>query len=148
MFLFLFLFYCFSQWISPSRFFKSTRGFRQGYPFNTLLFILVMEGFSRFIDHVKLEKFVNGVKVMTIESITHFLFVDDVLYFGNGIVDEWIYFMILSCSLLKPLVLIPSLKSLVFIIMLSTHRFFLKSNFCFPLIGVHWRQGSNTYAIF
>lgn len=35
------------------------------------------------------EDIIKGLKVSTHHNLTHSLFVDDVLFFGNGTLDEW-----------------------------------------------------------
>lgn len=41
------------------------------------------------IIQTKLENNIKGVNVTSLIQITHLLFVDDVLIFGLGIVEEW-----------------------------------------------------------
>jgi hypothetical protein len=74
---------------SPSSFFKSTRGLRQGCPLSPLLFLLIVEGLSRIILKLVVEGKIEGVLVAKGIRITHLLFVDDVLLFGNGTLTEW-----------------------------------------------------------
>jgi len=74
---------------SPTRFFKSSRGLRQGCPLSPLLFLLVVEGLSRIIQEQVKEKNIEGVSVARGLKITHLMFVDDVILFGNGKITEW-----------------------------------------------------------
>jgi hypothetical protein len=74
---------------SPTSFFKSTRGLRQGFPLSPLLFLLVVEGLSRAIQEQVMEKKIEGVLVARGIRITHLMFVDDVIIFGNGKITEW-----------------------------------------------------------
>jgi hypothetical protein len=73
----------------PSSFFKSSRGLRQGCLLSPLLFLLVVEGLSRSIQKLVVERKIEGVLVEKGIRITHLLFVDDVLLFGNGTITEW-----------------------------------------------------------
>jgi len=70
-------------------FFQSTRGFRQGCPISPLLFLLVIKGFSRLVLKAKREGNLKGINVSSLHYITHLLFVDDVLIFGDGSAEEW-----------------------------------------------------------
>lgn len=74
---------------SPTYFFSSSRGIRQGCPLSPLLFILVIEGLRRLIASTKMDGKIKGIKVATSIYITHLLFVDDVILFGSGTIEEW-----------------------------------------------------------
>lgn len=67
-----------------SPFFHSERGLRQGCPLSPLLFLLVMEGISRLIKDMHLKGRLIGIRITNKCTITHLLFVDDVLIFLNG----------------------------------------------------------------
>jgi len=73
----------------PSNFFHCHRGLRQGCPMSPLLFILVMDGLSRLICSAKQNGFLRGIQVSPKRSMTHVLFVDDVLLFGVASEEEW-----------------------------------------------------------
>ena len=75
---------------SPSPFFSSSRGIRQGCPLSPLLFILVIEGLSLLIEDAKRNGKIKGIKISHHLSLTHLLFVDDVILFGLGILEEWL----------------------------------------------------------
>ena len=77
---------------SSSSFFPASRGLRQGCPFSPLLFILVIEGLSILIEEAKRTVKVKGIKVTSKLSLTHLLFVDDVILFGLGSYEEWLAF--------------------------------------------------------
>jgi len=82
---------------SPSGFFKSSRGLRQGCPLSPLLFLLIIEGLSRSISLAKERGFIKGVIFSGNLSLTHLLFVDDVLLFGRLCALEWKwYYRIIS----------------------------------------------------
>ena len=66
---------------SPTDFFKATRGVRQGYPLPPYLFLLIIEGFSRFVSRDKSLGLIQGVRVTPKTHMTHLLFVDDVMCF-------------------------------------------------------------------
>jgi hypothetical protein len=82
---------CFSVLINgnPTNFFKGSRGIRQGFPLSPLLFLLVIEGLSILIKNAKRDGKLSGIKLCSGNFITHLLFVDDILIFGNGSVSEW-----------------------------------------------------------
>ena len=69
---------------AASPFFHAERGLRQGCPLSPLLFLLVAEGLSRAIRVARDEGRFSGIKVAPNVSITHLLFVDDVLIFCSG----------------------------------------------------------------
>jgi hypothetical protein len=73
----------------PSSFFKSSRGLRQGFPLSSLLFLLIVEGLSRVIHSQVREKNLEGFIVARGIKITHLMFVDDIILFGNGSLVEW-----------------------------------------------------------
>ena len=73
----------------PSSFFKSGGGIRQGFPLSPLLFLLNIEGLRKLILDAKYKGKVKGVNLSKLSSITHMLFVDDVLLFVLATVDEW-----------------------------------------------------------
>jgi hypothetical protein len=69
---------------SATNFFLAERGLRQGCPLSPLLFLLVAEGLSRFISGEKLGGRFTGIKITNGLTITHLLFVDDILIFCDG----------------------------------------------------------------
>jgi len=69
---------------SATPFFHSERGIRQGCPLSPLLFLLVAEGLSRAIAEAKRNGSFKGIRISPSLSITHLLFVDDVLIFCTG----------------------------------------------------------------
>eukprot|EP00253_Pinus_taeda_P002165 PITA_02165 len=69
---------------AASPFFKGQRGLRQGCPLSPLLFLLAAEGLSQLILKAKREGSVKGLEVAFNMSISHLLFVDDILLFTNG----------------------------------------------------------------
>lgn len=77
---------------SPTSFFKASRGLCQGCLLSPLLFLLVIEGLSQLVLQAKSIGNVKGIKVSDHHYITHMLFVDDVLLFGIGHIDEWMYY--------------------------------------------------------
>ena len=76
---------------SPTSFFKGSRGIRQGFPLSPYLFLLVIEGIILLLHNAKEEGSIKGVNIYGSIYLTHTLFVDDVIVFGNGIFEEWLY---------------------------------------------------------
>ena len=70
---------------SPSGFFGSSWGVRQGDPLSPFLFVLVMEAFSRMISAIYSRGLILGFSVGTREvdrvEVSHLLFADDTLVF-------------------------------------------------------------------
>jgi hypothetical protein len=70
---------------SPSGFFGSSRGVRQGDPLSPFLFVLIMEAFSRMITAIYSRGLIVGFYVGNREQdrveVSHLLFADDTLVF-------------------------------------------------------------------
>ena len=80
-----------------SSLFHVERGLRKGCHISPLLFLLIMEGFSRLIKKCREDGSLTGVWISNMSSITHLLFVDDVLIFLNGsFKDSYVFKSILS----------------------------------------------------
>jgi hypothetical protein len=85
---------CFSINIngSPSGFFRSSRGLRQGDPLSPLLFVMVIEVFSRMtyaaVDSGRLSGFSVGSSSQVAMKVSHLLFADDTLIFCDPVVDQ------------------------------------------------------------
>lgn len=77
---------------SPTSFFKSYRGLRQGCPLSPLFFLLVVKGLGRLLIKARSERKFSGFKVAKGLSISHLLFVDDVLILGIDSLVEWAEF--------------------------------------------------------
>eukprot|EP00253_Pinus_taeda_P032437 PITA_32437 len=73
---------------AASPFFKGYRGLRQGCPLSPLLFLLVAKGLSQLIRLAKREGTVKGLEVAVNMYMSHLLFVDDILLFSNGNLNE------------------------------------------------------------
>ena len=80
---------------SPLGFFTSSKGIRKGFPLSPLLFILVIEGLSLFLKDAKGGGKIKGIQISASLSLTHLLFVDDVVLFGLGTLVEWMAFEVL-----------------------------------------------------
>lgn len=65
-------------------FFKPSRRLRQRCPLSPTLFLLVAEYLSRYIEHQHLEGLLKGIRFTRDTHVTHLLFVNDILLFGNG----------------------------------------------------------------
>ena len=70
---------------TPSDFFRSTRGLRQGDPLSPYLFLLVMEVLSQLLFRARSGDYIEGFKVGNTNGIErdllHLLFADDTLLF-------------------------------------------------------------------
>eukprot|EP00253_Pinus_taeda_P025127 PITA_25127 len=64
------------------------RGLRQGCPLSPLLFLLTAEGLSRLITKARRAGLITGLEVAVNIFITHLLFVDDILLFTSGNINE------------------------------------------------------------
>jgi hypothetical protein len=66
---------------SPTSFFSSSRGLRQGDLLSPLLFIIVMEALGRMISAAVSGGLLSRFSVGTVTDISHLLFTDDTLLF-------------------------------------------------------------------
>ena len=73
---------------TPSKFFLVLRDIRQGCPLSPLLFFLIIEILSLLITHAHRRGHIVGIKVSSSLNLTHLLFVNDVILFGLGTVEE------------------------------------------------------------
>ncbi|CAL1366863.1 unnamed protein product [Linum trigynum] len=74
---------------TPSGFFGSSRGLRQGDPLSPLLFVLCTEGFAALLRKAISEKKLEGVKVAPCAPrISHLFFADDSYLFLRGSLQE------------------------------------------------------------
>ena len=69
---------------AATSFFHAQRGLRQGCPLSPLLFLLVAEGLSRYLKDAVSRGGFGGIRLRGGLTITHLLFVDDILIFCNG----------------------------------------------------------------
>ena len=74
---------------SPTSFFRSSRGLRQGCPLSPLLFLLIIEGLNKLIIKAREDGLFTCIKFSEKLLITHLLFVDDVILFGLDNIYEW-----------------------------------------------------------
>lgn len=80
---------------SPSEFFQTSRGLKQGNSFSPFLFVIVMEVLSCIISRATQGEFIHGFKVGGKKGegfqVSHPLFVDDTLLFRETNLDELKY---------------------------------------------------------
>ena len=75
----------------PTNFFMVGRGLRQGCALSPMIFILIIDGFSRIMHMVEQNGYINGFAFSPTAKTTHSLFVDDMLPFGSLIRNHWFY---------------------------------------------------------
>ena len=59
------------------------------------LFILIIEGLSLLIKNAWNNGKIKDLSISPQISLTHLLFVDDVILFGSGTVEEWVAFKVI-----------------------------------------------------
>eukprot|EP00253_Pinus_taeda_P005582 PITA_05582 len=74
---------------SASQFFHSERGLRQGCPLSPLLFLIIMDALSQLIDSAKRNGDLIGLQNTDECTLTHLLFVDDVMIFLDGSIRDF-----------------------------------------------------------
>jgi hypothetical protein len=87
---------------SPTGFFDSSRGLRQGDPLSPLLFLLIMEVLSRMLRRSVERGFIKGFQVgrdrHSSVSVSHLLYADDTILFCDAIPEQLLYIrMALTC---------------------------------------------------
>ena len=80
---------------TPTNFFSTFRGLRQGDPLSPYLFMLIMEAFSGLISRAEEKGFIRGFKATGRRgegvSVSHLLFADDTLLFCEDNRDQLIF---------------------------------------------------------
>lgn len=69
---------------SISNFFQGRCGLRQGFPLSPIMFLYVVEILSLILNDANRRRYFQGVLLPQIPSITHFLFVNDIIILWNG----------------------------------------------------------------
>jgi hypothetical protein len=67
-----------------SRFFKASRGLRQGCPLSPFLFLIIAEALRKMLKEAKTSGVLKGIRVSESEIVSHLLFVDDIFCSVNG----------------------------------------------------------------
>jgi hypothetical protein len=87
---------------TPSGFFSSSCGIRQGDPLSPLLFVIVMEALSKLFSITVQRGFLSGFSVGSgsngVINISHLLFADDTLVFCGVNLDHLLYLRMLLLS--------------------------------------------------
>ena len=73
---------------ASSDFFNPQRSLRQGCPLSPLIFLLATEGISLMIHEAKRQGELKGIEVVVNLWVTHLLFVDDILLFSSGSIED------------------------------------------------------------
>jgi hypothetical protein len=87
---------------SPTGFFDSSRGLRQGDPLSPLLFLLIMEVLSRMLKNAVGGDLLKGFQVGRSEEsavcVSHLLYADDTIMFCDADPEQLLYMrMVLTC---------------------------------------------------
>ena len=89
---------------SPADFFGSSRGLRQGDPLSPLLFLVMMEVFSRMLKRMEGAGLISGFKANGRrgrgECIYHLLFADDTILFCDAEVEQILHVQLLLLGFL------------------------------------------------
>lgn len=78
---------------SPSKFFKSSRGLRQGDPISSILFTILAESMSKLIQKMKVNKIIKGLHPSSANVFCSYQqFVDDTILMGYSSIGEVVAF--------------------------------------------------------
>ena len=84
---------------SPSDFFGSSKGLRQGDPLSPMLFLVMMEVFSRMLKRMEGAGLLRGFRVDGKrgegECVLHLFFADDTILFCDADVEQLLHIRLL-----------------------------------------------------
>ena len=84
---------------SPANFFGSSRGLRQGDLLSPMLFLVMMEVFSRMVKRMEGARLLGGFRVDgrrgREECVSHLLFAEDTILFCEAAVEQILYVRLL-----------------------------------------------------
>jgi hypothetical protein len=79
-------------------------------PYVPILFLLIVEDLSRLVKNVKCRGMLKSIKVSSLISLSHLLFVDEIVLFGEAKDKEWESFKLIMDCFYKVTVMIINVQ--------------------------------------